>query len=83
MDWSVMGMLLPRHPLLSHGILTRPPAMLAAMVLTLAPLALAALLLFFAGRNHWVPERKFGRLAVQVAWLAGWFVLTDVVATVL
>ena len=45
--------------------------------------SLAVLLLLFAARNHWTSERKPKTLAVQVAGLASWLLLMDVVATVL
>ena len=43
---------------------------------------LAVLLLLFAARNHWASERKPKTVAVQVAALASWLLLVDVVTTV-
>src|SRR5260221_633619 len=44
---------------------------------------LAVELRLLAARNHWTPERKPKTLAVQVAGLASWPLLIDVVATML
>ena len=66
---------------LAYGLLTQPFAVFTPWVIAATPLAV--LLLLFAARNHWTSERKPKTLAVQVAGLASWLLLTEVVATVL
>ncbi len=80
-DWLVGALLSPRHAIAAYGVLTQPSAVFTLWVIAATPLAV--LLLLFAARNHWTSERKPKTLAVQVAGLAGWLILTDVVATVL
>jgi hypothetical protein len=80
-DWTVSALGLPQHSAGAYGVLTQPFAVFTSWVIAATPLAL--LLLLFAARNHWTSERKLKTLAVQVAGLAGWLLLTDVVATVL
>jgi hypothetical protein len=81
MDWVVIALLSPRRAVAAYGALTQPPVVFTLWVIAAAPLAV--LLLLFAARNHWTSERKPKTLAVQVAGLAGWLLLTDVVATLL
>jgi len=80
-DWTVIGLLFKRSAVGAYGILTQPFSVFTLWMIVGTPLA--ALLLVFAARNHWAAERKPKILAVQVAWLAGWLVLAEVVATVL
>jgi hypothetical protein len=80
MDWIVSALVLPQHSAGAYGVLT-PPSIFTSWVIGATPLAL--LLLLLAARNHWTSERKPKTLAVQVAGLASWLLLMDVVATVL
>jgi len=80
-DWTIISLLLQRSAVGAYAILTQPSAVFTLWMIVGTPLA--ALLLFFAAHNHWASERKPRILAVQVAWLAGWMVLAEVVATVL
>lgn len=80
-DWLVIALLPARHAVAAYGALTPPSAVFTLWVI--AATSLAALLLWFAARNHWTSERKPKTLAVQVAGLAGWLLVTDVVARVL
>jgi hypothetical protein len=80
-DWTVSALVLPPHSAGAYGGLTEPSAVFTSWVIAATPLAV--LLLVFAARNHWTSERKPTTLAVQVAGLASWLLLTDVVLTVL
>jgi hypothetical protein len=80
-DWTVIGLLFKRSAVGAYGILTQPFAVFTLWLIVGTPLA--TLLLVFAARNHWASERRPKILVVQVAWLAGWLVLAEVVATVL
>jgi hypothetical protein len=80
-DWTVSALVGPLHFAGAYGVLTQPFAVFTLWVIAATPLAV--LLLLFAARNHWTSERKPKTLAVQVAWLASWLLLTDVVATLL
>jgi hypothetical protein len=80
-DWAVGALALPSHSAGAYGVLTQPSAVFASWVIAATPVAV--LLVLFAARNHWTFERQPKTLAVQVAGLAGWLLLTDVVATVL
>ena len=80
-DWLVISLLSPRHAVAAYGGLTQPSAVFTLWAIAATPLAV--LLLVFAARNHWRLERKPKTLALQVAGLAGWLLLTDIVATVL
>jgi hypothetical protein len=80
-DWLVIALLSPRHAVAVIGALTQSSAVFPLWVIAATPLAV--LLLLFAARNHWTAERKPKTLAVQVAGLAVWLLLTDVVATLL
>ena len=81
MNWIVSALVLPQHSAGAYGVLTQPFAVFTPWVIAATPLAV--LLLLFAARNHWTSERKPKTLAVQVAGLASWLLLMDVVATVL
>jgi hypothetical protein len=78
-DWIVSAVVLPRHSAGAYAVLTQP-SVLTAWVMAASPLAV--LLLLFAARNHWTSERKPKTIAMQVAALASWLLLIDVVATV-
>ena len=80
-DWIVSALALPQHSAGAYGVLTQPFVVFTSWVIAATPLAV--LLLLFAARNHWTSERKPKTLAVQVAGLASWLLLMDVVATVL
>jgi hypothetical protein len=80
MDWIVRALVLPQHSAGTYGVLTQPSVVFTSWVIAATPLAV--LLLLFASRNHWTSERKPKTLAVQVAGLASWLLLMDVVATV-
>jgi hypothetical protein len=80
-DWTVSALVLTDHSAGAYGLLTQPFAVFTPWVIAATPLAV--LLLLFAARNHWTSERKPKTLAVQVAGLASWLLLMDVVATVL
>jgi hypothetical protein len=80
-DWTVSALVLTEHSAGAYGVLTQPSAGFTPWVIAATPLAV--LLLLFAARNHWTSERKPKTLAVQVAGLASWLLLMDVVATVL
>ena len=80
-DWLVIALLAPRRAVGAYGALTQPSGVFALWVIAATPLAV--LLLWFAARNHWTSERKPKAIAVQVAGLAGYLLLIDVVATVL
>src|SRR5258708_23204935 len=80
-DWLVNALLPARHAVAAYGALTQPSAVFTSWLIAATPLAV--LLLLFAARNHWASERKPKTLAVQVAGLASWLLLMDVVATVL
>ena len=80
-DWIVSALVLPQHSAGAYGVLTQPSVVFTSWVIAATPLAV--LLLLFAARNHWTSERKPKILAVQVAGLASWLLLMDVVATVL
>lgn len=79
-DWLVIALLSPRRAVAAYGALTQPSAVFTLWVIAATPLAV--LLLSFAARNHWTSERKPKAIAAQVAGLAGWLLLIDVVATV-
>jgi hypothetical protein len=79
-DWLVIVLLSPRHAVAVYAALT-PSAVSTLWVIAATPLAVP--LLLFAARNHWTSERQPKTLAVQVAGLAVWLLLTDVVATLL
>jgi len=81
MDWLVTALLSPHHVVAGYEALTQPSAGFALWLIVATPLAV--LLLLFAARNHWTSERKPKTLAVQVAGLASWLLLMDVVATLL
>lgn len=70
-DWAVSAL-----------VLTQPSAVFTTWVIAATPLGVL-LLLLFAARNHWRCERKPKTLVVQMAGLASWLLLTDVVARVL
>ena len=80
-DWLVIALLPAHHAVAAYGALMQPSAGFTQGVIAATPLAV--LLLLFAARNHWTSERKPKTIAVQVAGLAGWLLLTDVVATML
>jgi ABC-type transport system involved in multi-copper enzyme maturation permease subunit len=80
-DWAVTVLVSPQHSAGVYGVLAQPSAVFTTWVIAATPLAV--LLLLFAARNHWTCERKPKTLAVQVAALASWLLLMDVVATVL
>ncbi len=80
-DWLVIALLPAHHAVAAYGALMQPSAGFTLGVIAATPLAV--LLLLFAARNHWTSERKPKTIAVQVAGLAGWLLLTDVVATML
>ena len=80
-DWLVIALLPAHHAVAAYGALIQLSAGFTLGVIAVTPLA--ALLLLFAARNHWTSERKPKTLAVQVAGLASWLLLMDVVATVL
>ncbi len=80
-DWLVVSVLSTRHAVTVYVSLTQPSDVFTLWVIAAAPLAV--LLLVLAGRNHWRLERKPKTLALQVAGLAGWLLLTDVVVTLL
>jgi hypothetical protein len=82
MDWIVSALVLPQRFPGAYGLLTQPSDVVFTSWVTAAG-PLAVLLLLFAARNHWTSERKPKTLAVQVAGLASWLLLTDVVATLL
>jgi hypothetical protein len=72
---------LPQHSAGAYGLLTQPTDVFTSWVFAATPLAV--LLLLFAARNHWASERKPKTLALQVAGLASWLLVTDVLAKVL
>jgi hypothetical protein len=81
MDWITSALVLPQHSAGAYGVLTQPSVVFTSWVIAATPLAVP--LLLFAARNHWTSERKPKTLALQVAGLASWLLLMDVVATVL
>jgi hypothetical protein len=81
MDWIVSALVLPQHSAGAYGLLTQPTDVFTSWVFAATPLAVP--LLLFAARNHWTSERKPKTLAWQVAGLASWLLVTDVLATVL
>lgn len=80
-DWLMIALPSPRHGVAAYGVLTQPFAVFALWAIAATPFVV--LLLFFAARNHWTSERTPKTLALQMATLAGWLLLTDVVAALL
>ena len=80
MDWIVIAVL-PQHSAGAYSLLPQPSLVFTSWVTATTPVAM--LLLLFAARNHWTSERRPKTLALQVAGLASWLLLTDVLATVL
>jgi hypothetical protein len=77
-DWAVGSLVLPPHALGMFGTLAQPSADLSLWMIIGTPFV--ALLLLFAARNHWTSDRTPKTLAVQIAGLASWLLLTDVAA---
>ena len=80
-DVIMTWMLVPQHAAGLYPVLTSPSTLFTLWALIGTPIVV--LLLVFAGRNHRSLERKPRTLAVQVAWLAGFLIVSDFVTVIL
>jgi hypothetical protein len=80
-DWALTSMLPSHYADGPYRVLASPTALFAVWAVVATPIAVVLLVL--AGRNHRSLERSPGKLAVQVACLAGVLVVSDLVTVFL